>query len=303
MLNKEIDSFEIALTQDEVREQLHGRGYANLDFHLGKSACQELFGTFKDFVRLCDEPGGDKLKQALSFDINGRGNGEYFLDLRLPGANNEGQRGVSEDHKYVMHYGAQTLDRVHKTIGSPPAEMKKFLDNCDEFYFRGRMTAFYGAKALGIDELLFPEDEIDDVHLLRVIDYIGSDNGHLGEAHFDRGVTTLAMSESHSGLRGVPADNGYLRPLDDLTLQRLKHHMEPVEHHENVAKFFAGAGLRRLPSQLRAENDLDKIPLFAHDIVNERPGENRQAVVMFFNPQLGFDNYSVPTKEETSITF
>jgi hypothetical protein len=298
-------NIEIAINEAEVREQIHDQGYANIAFGLGKFSCDELFSDFKDFIKLCETEGGKKYIEALKFEVNDLGNGKYYLDHKKAGEKNEDQRKISNDHKYVMHYGAQTADRAEIALGKSklPRQMRQFLEDCEDFYHAGRAAARLGTRALGIDHILMPEDPKKDVHLLRVIDYIASDNEHLGEAHFDRGVTTLAITESSPGLRGVASDNGYLRELLPEDRERLASGMAPVDHHEHVAKFFGAAGLRRLPEKVRRQNDLDNTPLFAHDIVNENPGENRQAVVMFFNPRLGFEPYKVPSPKETSTSF
>lgn len=291
----------IAVTSAEAREQLSQQGYANVDFPLGKQACGELFDNFKSFVALCEEPGGEKLAHAVTFDVNGLGNGVFEFDHRQPGqrSDQKGQRAAGNDHKYIFHYGVQTSSRVQEALGTLPGEMNTFLENCDEFYHAGRKSAEVGIKALGIEPILLPQNPDHDVHLLRLIDYIAGDDKNLGKAHFDRGVTTLAISESSPGLRGMPADNNYLdRPEP---LRPTDQELTAVDHHEHVAKFFTGAGLRRLPKIVRNLNDLDEVPLFAHDIINENPGENRQAVVMFFNPHLNFKDYTVPTKDETHI--
>lgn len=288
----------------DIRAALHENGYANLAFNLGKPAVEELFANFKTFAELCDEPGGEKLVEALNFEIGDKGNGIFYMKRRKPDdINDYEKRGdVGKDDKLVMHFGAQTYSRALDALGYPlPEEMHTLLGNCSQFYSEGRKVARVGAAALGIDWQLFPSNFKKDLHLLRLIDYTATDSEHLGEAHFDRAVVTLAISESAPGLRGVPADNGFLKPLDEATRQRLQQGLDPIDHQEGLAKFFASAGLRRLPVATRQSRDLDDIPLLAHDIVNENPGQDRQAVVMFFNPYLDFEPYTVPTKEETGV--
>jgi hypothetical protein len=292
-------------TGGDIRAELYENGYANLAFGLGKSAVAELFANFKNFATICDEPGGEKLVEALNFKVGNKGNGIFYMKHRKPGdVNDYEKRGdVGKDDKLVMHFGAQTHSRALDVLGVLPKEMEIFLDNCAQFYMEGRRVAQIGARALGIEDPLFPSNHKKDIHLLRLIDYTATNSEHLGEAHFDRGVVTLAISESAPGLRGKPGDNGFLKPLDEAVRQRLQRGLDPINHQEGVAKFFASAGLRRLPPATREGQDLDAIPLLAHDIVNENPGEDRQAVVMFFNPYLGFEPYTVPEKEETSVSY
>jgi isopenicillin N synthase-like dioxygenase len=296
---------ETSRTNEDIRTALHENGYANIAFNLGKPAVEELFSNFKTFAKLCDERNGEKLVEALNFEVGNKGNGVFYMTRRKPGDSNgyEKRGDVGKDDKLVLHFGSQTPARALDALGELPRDMATFLDNCSQFYMEGRRAAQIGARALGIDRHLFPQDQRKDLHLLRLIDYTATESEHLGEAHFDRAVVTLAISESAPGLRGLPSDNGYLVPLDEATKQRLTTGLQPINHREGQAKFFASAGLRRLPEAIRQKQGLDEVPLLAHDIVNEQPGEDRQAVVMFFNPYLGFEPYTVPSKEETSIQF
>lgn len=295
-----------------VREQLYSQGYSNVPVGITNAQTHELFDHFKDFVALTEEPGGEELKTALAY--KGRredrviGNESYFIDLRVPGEHNPHEstsRAAGNDHKYIFHFGPRTIEHATRNLGRQlPKIMELLLEHCSDVYYDGRKAARLGSAALGLEGILFNEDPAMEVHHLRLIDYIASNNGEHAEAHFDRGVTTLALNESHPGLRGLPADNGYLRPISGATRELLEGGLQPVSHLEGVGKFFASAGLRRLPEDVREENALDDVPLFAHDVVNEKPGVNRQAVVMFFNPHLEFIRYpEIPSKEETSVSY
>ena len=61
------EGYEIAGSSEETLEQLRTQGYANLEFGLGRPACEELFTGFKHLVALTEEPGGDKIVHALTF--------------------------------------------------------------------------------------------------------------------------------------------------------------------------------------------------------------------------------------------
>lgn len=279
---------------EEIREQLGG-GYANLEFGLGSQDRDQLFRGFQDVVALTQERGGEAIAEALTFSRNNYGNSQYELSLRVPDEQNpEDQDATIRDHKYVFHYGSVSRERAEAALGVLPAELGVFLDNCEEFYQEGVRVAQIGATALGIKPLLFHEaNQRKDVHHLRLLDYISREKSTHAEPHFDRGVVTLAIGESHPGLRGRPSSNGFPVPLTEAEREALRH-LAPIAHREGVAKFFASAGLRRLPLDVREENGLDDIPLLAHDVVNEEPGVDRQAVVMFFNPHLDTNYHPLP---------
>lgn len=298
-----------AETPAEVREQIEEHGYANIGVGVNNTDTAELFASFKDFVELTEQPGGEDLKKAVAYKARPEsdllGNESYFIDLRIPGQTNtyeDAARGAGQDHKYVFHIGPQTFARATDRLGKLPAELSTLLQQSSEFYYEGRRAAMLGATALGLKDTLFHKDPTREVHHLRLIDYIASDNQEHAEAHFDRGVVTMAINESHPGLRGRAADNGYLYPLDDQTKADLEEGLLPVAHQENVGKFFTSAGLRRLPEDIRTREALDQLPIFAHDVVNEIPGVNRYAVVQFFNPHLDFPGYNVPAKEECKVS-
>jgi hypothetical protein len=278
------NTLEVVHTPKEIRQQLEG-GYANLSFHLGNQACSELFANFKTVAEQVKPDENSAIVNALTFDDYGYGNSRYELDLRIPGAKNREDEGeFVRDHKYVLHYGPRSRSHAEAVLGTLPKDVETLLDNCEEFYQEGLRAAELGATALGINRYLFhPTNPQRNIHHLRLIDYISSDNSTHASPHFDRGTVTLAINESHPGLRGKPADNGFLAPLTESDKKELLD-MDPIAHQENVAKFFASAGLRRLPERILKEYQLDQVPLLAHDVVNEKPGINRQAVVMFFNP-------------------
>lgn len=284
-----------------IRRELIQQGYANLPFALGSSACSDLFASFADFAALCDEPGGDQLRAAVRYDANNLGNGKYFMEHRVPGRNvHEPERAPGRDHKRIIHFGARTIEHAQKTLGSAlPAEMADFLARCDDFYDQASRVVRQGSRALGLESVLFSTKRADEVHHLRLIDYLATDEPILGEAHFDRAVMTAALCESASGLRGIPGQNGYLVPVDRAYLEALEASLSPIAHREYTAKLFLGAGMNRLPADIR--EPLQDLPLLLHDIRNEHPGEHRQAAVFFANPHRHFQNFVVPTSTETGI--
>ncbi len=289
-------------SDQDITQSLKTIGYANLPFALGKGACQELFSRFSDFVDLCNEPGGEELVEAVTFSVNDIGNGAYQLNYRRPGEINPNEigRAPGKDHKYIFHFGSQTIARARTKLGETfPREMEECLGACEEFYIEAWKSSRIAARVLGVEGVLFSGRHEDDVHHLRLIDYMATDEPLLGEDHFDRSWGTLAFTESKAGLYGVPGDNGFIVPVSPEYIHELEETMTPIEHHEYIAKFFLGAGVNRLPSPEREKHD--GLPLLAHGIKNVTPGEKRQAGVFFLNPHNKFCGYSVPKKFETGL--
>lgn len=290
-----------------VRDSLDVQGYANLQIQLDRGDVDALFTSFQRFAELTKMSGGYRLAEAVTFSIGNRDNGDYFIKARKPGDAADtrivgSQRAPSKDDKNVMHFCPQTIHKAVAHLGHPlPVEMSEFLENCREVYEIGRMAALGASKGLDLKEVLFPTGlENKEVHHLRLIDYYATTSKELGEAHFDRSVATLALSESHPGLVGAPADNGYLRPPTPAEIEAVND-MQPIDHVEGVGKFFLSAGARRLPQFIRRSIGMDDVPILAHGIKNERPGTNRHAAVMFFNPATTFAPYTVPSVEETKL--
>lgn len=288
-------------TPAEIVDDLREQAYAPLPFALGKAACDELFTDFRSFVEMCTEPGGEQLVDALTFDVNGIGNGVYYLQHRRPGEVNPHEQGRApgKDHKYTFHFGSQTIARATAELGVLPEQMAEFLDKCREFYGEMVKTAKIGAAALGLEHTMFNPDEMEDVHHLRLLDYVASLEPYLGEPHFDRGLATLAVTETRSGLRGVAGQNGKLVPVTVADIEALRANLRPIDHHEHEAKFFLGAGANHLPEHKRVR--IAEIPLLGHDISNDFPGESRQSAVGFLNPHQKFAGFTVPQSHETGF--
>lgn len=290
-------------SNDTIRRELIDQSYAHIPFEMGRTACQELFGNFTDFIALCKQPGGDQLRKSLNYAVHDLGNGSYHFEYRRPGEinRNEPERAdvPGTDHKYIFHYGPQTIPRAKEELnGALPKEMQVLLDNCDEFYEAATKVLRIGAKALGLEKVMFSPVRTENVHHLRLLDYVASNLPKIGEIHFDRSAVSAALSESSSGLMGAGGQNGYLEPISIEYLEQLQHSLKPIENEEYMAKFFAGAGFNRLPAHIRER--IIKFNLLAHDINNDHPGESRQALVAFGNPHQRFTNYSAPLKTETS---
>jgi hypothetical protein len=286
--------------QKEILGEIKERAHAELPFELGKAACQELFADFNTFIDLCDEPGGKKLVEAVAFNVTDLNNSKYFVEYRKPGKINrfEKDRAPGTDHKYIFHFGSQTIDRATTALGGAlPAEMAEFLSKADVFYEAAAKSARLGAAALGLENIMFGGERKNWIHHLRLLHYIGDDPDSLGAAHFDRSVATLAVTESRSGLRGVAGNKDYLKRGEADYIRQLEAALTPIDHHEYVSKFFLGAGY----NHLRPKDRRRKLPLLGHDIQNNQVNVIRDAAVFFMNPIQAYFGYTVPETYETGF--
>lgn len=281
-----------------LRENLYEKGYAPVGIDLGKSDLQTAMDKYLVFLEL-----DQKFHKMTQFDLTTRGDGDFGQFTRT--ASSVGARGIVADNKDILHFGSMSRQVIEARLsGAMPAEMKDFLESAEEIYWSGQRAKRHALEQLdyfnmGLVGIMQPETEtINDV--LRFIAYYPND-GNLAKGHFDRSTATLAIGESHEGLRITPGQNGLVLDADDSYMKSLDHNLQPVTHTEREAKFFLGAGWNRLPDYLRTGNE-DR-PLAWHDVVpSDRTVDDqvmRWAIVMFMNPHLGVGDYIVPTQPET----
>jgi hypothetical protein len=281
-----------------LRESIYEKGYAPVGIDLGRSDLQTAMDRYLAFLEL-----DEKFHSITQFELTGRGDGDFGQFRRTAG--NEGVRGTVADNKDIFHFGSMTRQVVEARLsGALPHEMKEFLEAAEEIYWTGQRAKKQALEQLdyfemGLVGVMQPEREtINDV--LRFIAYYPN-KGNLAKGHFDRSTATLAIGESHEGLRITPGQNGFIIDADEAYMNSLDNKLQPVTHSEGEAKFFLGAGWNRLPDYLRVGNE-DR-PLAWHDVVESSTTVDekvmRWAIVMFCNPHLGVHDYIVPSQPET----
>jgi hypothetical protein len=185
--------------------------------------------------------------------------------------------------------------------GILPKIMHSFISSCVELHEAAKTGARPVFRALGIEQAMLAKDRLQDEHVVRLFRYLGTSAALKADLHFDRSAATVAAWESHPGLCGVPAQNAQRRSLD---IQELDARAEaavqtPINHRSGMAKVFLGAGYNRFPDDLYGQNG--QLPLLLHGVVNERPAEERDAVVVFMHPPANYPGYSIPTPSETGL--
>lgn len=279
----------------QIRESMQEKGYAPVGIDLGKSDLQTAMDHYMAFLEL-DEAFHKKTR----FDLSNRGDGDFGQFTREAGK--EGNRGAIPDNKDIFHFGSMTRQVIEARLsGDMPVEMKDFLEAAETIYWAGQRTKRNALEKLdtfkmGLVGIMQPErDTINDV--LRFIAYYPNES-KLAQGHFDRSTATLAIGESHEGLRMAPGQNGLVLDASEEYMLELDQKLTPVTYNEREAKFFLGAGWNRIPVNYKPD-----LPLAWHDVVasDKTVDEKvmRWAIVMFINPHLGFEGYAVPTQPET----
>lgn len=281
-----------------LRESLFEKGYAPVGIDLGKSDLQTAMDRYLAFLEL-----DDSFHKLTRYYLHDRGDGDFGQYTRSAGT--LGNRGEVQDNKDIFHFGSMTRQVIEARLdGSLPSEAKDFLEAAEEIYWAGQRSKKQSLQQLdcfdtGLVGVMLPEkDNIQDV--LRFIAYYPNEGG-LAKGHFDRSTATLAIGESHEGLRIAPGQNGYVLDASQQYMESLDASLQPVEHKNREAKFFLGAGWNRLPNHLKTINE--DMPLAWHDVVaSDKKVDNkvmRWAIVMFMNPELGLREYTVPSPVET----
>lgn len=283
----------------EFRENLWENGYAPVGIDLGKSDLQTAIDKYTAFLELDEE-----YHEATRFLQTERGDGDFGQYSRVAGS--QGERGNVPDNKDIFHFGAQTRQVIESRInGTLPRDMRDFLDTAESIFWAGQRAKRDALQMLdyfetGLVGIMQPQvGTINDV--LRFITYYPNDE-KLAKGHFDRSTCTLAIGESHEGLRIAPGQNGLRLNVTEQYLDELEKKLAPVDHIEGEAKFFLGAGWNRLPKFVKP-GMYDDLQLAWHDVIpSEKQVDERVmrwAVVMFLNPKIEFDDYFVPSPAET----
>lgn len=284
-----------------LHENLYQHAFVPVGIDLGKGDLQTAIDKYLAFLEI-----GSEYHEATRFLLTARGDGDFGQYSRVAGS--EGVRGDVADNKDIFHFGSLSRQLIESRInGALPWEMKEFLDTAEEIYWAGQRSKrnvlgeldYLQTPKTNLIGIMQPEREtLNDV--LRFIAYYPNDQ-KLAKGHFDRSTATLAIGESHEGLRIAPGQNGLFLDADETYLKQLESRLRPVEHKDHEAKFFLGAGWNRLPAKYRIGNE--ELPLAWHDVVpSEKQVDQkvmRWAIVMFINPQAEMTEYIVPTPPET----
>lgn len=291
--------------RDYYLDKLEEKGFVSVPFGITAADINPLFDEFRDFLDICEQPGGERFREAIAFKPADRfTGGDYFVARRRVGEINHNAVNLlpSTEDKDIAHIGPRSFQMAHERLGGHmPVVMRQFLDSCLELHEAAKTSVRPVFRSLGLERVLLAEDSLRDEHVVRLLRYLGSSASHKAGLHFDRSVATLAAWESHPGLVGGPGQNAQRRGLDITELETAAAiaNQTPIRHHSGSAKVFLGAGYNRLPDQDYSHNG--ELPLLLHGVLNERPNEERYAVVVFMHPPARYPGYQVPSGHETGL--
>jgi hypothetical protein len=306
-------------TETRYRETLRDQGYVAVPFAIGGADINPLFDEFREFADLVWPTReamestkayagrvafGTELEEALHVDIPERSeDGDWYMVHRRIGEIDKHSRTPATENKDLLHTGPRTLTTVRERLGRRmPEVMTRMLERCEEIHEAAKASARPVFQELGIADIMLARDPWNDIHMIRILHYFGTNDPQQADMHFDRSVATIAAWESSPGLMGVPGNNNFRyqttrEEVDDMLARAAA---SPIDHVSGEAKFFLGAGYNRLGYKVLDANG--DIPLLAHGVGNPYPDQDRFAAVVFMNPHLGVTDYVVPSKAETSMT-
>lgn len=280
-------------------EQLKSSGYFEAETRIMHSELETVMEGFKDFLALADET-----KDSTKYFLSDRGDGDFGYFKRIPG--NQTFRGTVSDNKDIFHFGASTRQHVESSLaGGAPVALADFLDQAESLFWKAEATKKQALGQLGLVGIIDRHEgglhEYAEVFLgqrsacndvLRLINYYDSDS-LLAKAHFDRSAVTLALGESHPGLR--LAASSIETPVETRNAA-----LQPVAYTPGQAKFFLGAGWKQLQHMNRTAAEL---PLGWHDVVQTEQVVDdyvrRWSAILFSTPHLDWHDYQVPGRNMT----
>lgn len=195
-----------------------------------------------------------------------------------------------QDNKHVFHFTPELEepfmnDLLNFKDLNLPMETRNFLSASQEVYYS--LAESTKQKYTELEEnfpalvgMHFPKDG-KLAHHLRFLAYQPGNDGMLARGHYDKGSGTIAVAESHGGLR----------------IGLGEHDIKPLDRDQHDPVFFPAYGWHQLAQML--DVDTDKKAAW-HDVIDTceqlEEGITRWAMVYFVDPA---NIYLESTKEQT----
>jgi isopenicillin N synthase-like dioxygenase len=232
----------------------YGTLAAPIDTNLTKADHDSAFAAYDAFLSL-----PENVKESIMVDDGGRNRKAGYVHKKL-----------AADKKQIFHY----TDRLHDEV-SPyhlPFEAREFLNLSEEFHMialRGLRDALRNMPRKDILEPVHFAGGKNNHHLRFVAYEQRPDTERLAEAHYDMSTLTIAMCETHPGLR----------------LGKTQKDLAPYQRDPDQPVLFVGAGWLKLHEQLGLTTDL--LPTW-HDVIQDDSVRGfttrRMAAILFANP-------------------
>lgn len=258
-----LDTNSTGLTKVEVRsdieQEIKENAFARVGFELGHEDIATAIQRYLDFCAL-----PESYTRSIAYPyFNEKEGSQVGHFVKGTGSN--------EDRKSFCHFRDGFPDQLKRDGVEITQQLDEFLQAAEAIHEAACRTLYGSMTELddrypGLVGMHFPEHGERDFYT-RFLVYHPTGDGQLARAHYDKGSMTLAMAESHPGLRiGTQEDT-----------------LVPVEHREGEAKTFIG---RSWPN-LYPDSDL---PFGWHDVIQhdaEQVSNDivRWAVVTFANPE------------------
>jgi hypothetical protein len=254
--------------------------YSPITLELGKQDITEAMKLYRDFIDLPHH-----IKSQLHHVDEARPrtgmSGYMHKGENAPGGSKK------QDNKHAFHY-AQSLEQLSLRELDLPPEAMNFLSAAEEIYYsldesvREHLAQL--AEMEGIPWLVglhHPTTNGERSHHLRFLAYEDPKGSNLADSHYDKSTFTVAVAESHNGLRIGNND----------------HDLQLLERGSFDPILFQGYGWHQLKDMFDIHSDLK--PGW-HDVIDtgERvdSGVTRWALIYFVNPT---ELYLESTQEQT----
>lgn len=263
-------SFFLKLNEEESMERLNSQEVARpIAVDLGEADIKEAMRIYMEFIAL-----DDFQKHMVNYPGDGvrRNTPAGYNHTRTERGGNTID--TSKDNKHIFHY-TPDVGRMAESVPDryKSGELHDFLTVAEEIWHASAMATRRELKEMeesfpGLVGIHFPDSGDTNNHL-RFLAYEPGTDGILARGHYDKSASTIALAESHGGLR----------------LGKQPEDLELYGRDPNQPVFFHGLGWTKL-HKLLGKASL-ALPAW-HDVVDtgERIDDNvmRWALIYFINP-------------------
>lgn len=227
-----------------IYESMQEKAYAEVPVTATSSDFEQAFDAFNEFISVAPD-----YRYAGNYQLGNVSTGTFGYFRKVEGSDHDG-RAVSADTKHEYHFGSLTRQAFEAVdFRNLPQEVRRFCNYAEELYWmsvvclKDSLVTLHdesqirnGFRAPDLaTQFIRPQDALN-LHL-RFIAYERPKiaDEPMAKGHFDRSVFTLALTETEPGLQIGFEDDG-----SDL---------QPVDHKNGIAKFFAGKGWTKMPPE------------------------------------------------------
>lgn len=253
-----------------LADVLRERAFIEVPFSMSRKELEAAAEVFLEFLRLPLEEK-EKLSKLIEYK-NKDGSSMDFGKVNgvFMGYKRKDKKDGDDDNKEYFHYNRKFEQFLTPLLLDSPDICRRFVDVARNIYEKAEKCMKEKINELetsypGLYDWVFPENGNTNT-TLRFLSYRTEEEGDfIAGEHYDKGVATLAIAESHPGLR----------------IGKGKGDLEEVSQREGQVIFFPSFLLYKFSAQ-------DIFPSW-HGVVQKKRSENedvssRWAIVMFAAP-------------------